>query len=111
MYKRQVLELVDRGYLMINQSNRMADLLFIRCLGDLPAVAGQAVRLKDPTLGTVSGYTVYRLRHWSDASGRMTDVYKRQPFLGKGNARIEGCASHIFPSSFPFFTEDAHPYV
>ena len=74
MFERSVLELVDRGYLMINQSNRMADLLFIRCLGDLPVVAGQVVRLKDPTLGTVSGYTVYRLRHRSDSSGRMTDL-------------------------------------
>lgn len=41
MFERSVLELVDRGYLMINQSNRMADLLFIRCLGDLPLWRGK----------------------------------------------------------------------
>lgn len=74
MFEQSALEFIDRGYQMIAKSNRMAELLYIRCLGDLPVVAGQAIRLKDPTLGTVSGYTVYRLSHRSDSSGRVSDL-------------------------------------
>ena len=74
MYQNSPLEYAERAYRMIDRGNRMANMLTLQCLGDPPAVAGQAIRLKDPALGTVTGYTVCRLEHCSDSAGRLTTL-------------------------------------
>ena len=74
MYRNSPLELEMKSHYLIQAGNRASDILSIRCLGELPVTAGQAVRLKDPLLGTVSGYTVCRLHHRSDRAGRYTDL-------------------------------------